>query len=233
MDSKLRYLRLEDDTVSMICDRAVIGCLDKVLPSQWMDIFLSKNKDERRKKTVALWEDYLGEVLPGVIKILRDRLEDIDLIQKDLKGTKGYYILYTINDGEDRKIFYEGRLPEESLQYRMQLDCWEELPREIRSFYEMIHNGFYHYANRGMGMQPIQYVNFEEDDCGEWFLDYGAYSDNYYIDNISFFRNSLGIAVSISAKEHDAQNAIVWRADRKPESGKDFWKIVDQLLLYF
>ena len=74
MDSKLRYLRLEDDTVSMICDRAVIGCLDKVLPSQWMDIFLSKNKDERRKKTVALWEDYLGEVLPGVIKILRDRL---------------------------------------------------------------------------------------------------------------------------------------------------------------
>ena len=78
-----------------------------------------------------------------------------------------------------------------------------------------------------------QQFNFEEDDGGEWFLDYGAYSDNYYIDNISFFRNSLGIAVSISAKEHDAQNAIVWRADRKPESGKDFWKIVDQLLLYF
>ncbi|MDE6220188.1 MAG: hypothetical protein K2G51_07175 [Lachnospiraceae bacterium] len=233
MDSKLRYLRLEDDTVSMISDKEEINRLDGVLPEQWMDIFLSDDKEEKKRKTIALWKEHLGEVLPDVTKILRDRMEDVDLIQRDIKGTKGYCVLYTINDGEDRRIFYEGRMPEKSEQYHMQHDCWEELPGEIRAFYEKIHNGFYHYANRGMGLQPVQYVSFEEDDGGEWFLEYGTYSDDYYIDNISFFRNSLGIAVSINAKEHDTQNAIVWRVDKEPETGKDFWKIVDQLLLYF
>lgn len=37
-----------------------------------------------------------------------------------------------------------------------------------------------------MGLQPIQYVNFEEADGGEWCLEYGAYADDYYIDNLVF-----------------------------------------------
>jgi len=232
MDSKLRYLQLEDDTVSMISDKEAIRSLDGIIPNQWIDIFLSEDKEEKKKKTIALWKEYLGEVLPDVTEILRARLEDIDLIQKEIAGTRGYCAIYTINDGEDRRIFYEGRMPEKSEQYRILFDCWDELPKELRAFYERIHNGFYHYANRGMGMQPVQYVNFEEDD-GEWFLEYGAYADDDCFDNISFFRNSLGIAVSISAKEHDVKNAIIWRVDQEPEKGKDFWRIIDQLLLYF
>ena len=232
-ESKLRYLRLEDNTVSMISDKEVINCLKGNLPDQWRDIFLSKDKEERKRKVIDLWFEHLGMVLPDVTKKIRNRLEDIELIQKKINGTSEYCVLYTINDGENRRIFYEGRMPKEVGQYCMQLDCWEKLPKEIKAFYEILHNGFYHYANRGMGLQPIQYVNFEEDDGGEWFLEYGPYSDDYYIYNLSFFRNSLGIAVSIDSKETDTKNAIVWRRDQEPEIGKNFWSIVDQLLLYF
>ena len=39
--------------------------------------------------------------------------------------------------------------------------------------------------------------------------------------------------MSIDSKETDTKNAIVWRRDQEPEIGKNFWSIVDQLLLYF
>lgn len=93
-ESKLRYLRLEDNTVSMISDKEVINCLKGNLPDQWRDIFLSKDKEERKRKVIDLWFEHLGMVLPDVTKKIRNRLEDIELIQK--KSMEQVNIVYYI-----------------------------------------------------------------------------------------------------------------------------------------
>ena len=132
------------------------------------------------------------------------------------------------------------------------------MSQQIKDFYEHIHDGFYHYMNRGMGLQPLCFTHFMEpedevaewnrkfggdmrygdegeNEVQEWNLDVGEYDELWEESShqMAFFWNSLGLAVSMDDSKDSEKNAIIWKSATSPAFHNDFWGTVDQLLFYF
>lgn len=227
---------LEDSSVRLFGNQNV-EVLHNAVPDSWVEIMSAENKVGKCQAVIELWKKYLGDKLPDVLRKFEEGLDNVELLERNSEEGKRYSLLYSIIDEEGKCIYYEGRNPQDNISYRSQLSYWSDFPAGIRNFYEKIHDGFYHYMNRGMGLQPIAFTRFTEPEGEEleWNLDFEGYAAIFDEDShdMAFFWNSLGIAVSIDGSEGSEENAIIWRSDAPCEFKADFWSIVDQLLLYF
>lgn len=235
MKNKVQFLTLEDSTVHLL-DDLDSEKMSGMIPNAWIEI-MKEEKEIRCNAIIVLWKKYLGDKLPNVISRFEVGMEDVELLERDEGGEKKYSLLYSIINEEGRCIYYEGRNPLDNVLYRSKLDFWNNLPLRIRNFYENIHDGFYHYMNRGMGLQPLKFTRFMEPDNDEleWNLNYEGNEEALDGDShvMAFFWNSLGIAVSMDDSDESEYNSIIWRNNSPCEFHADFWNIVDQLLLYF
>lgn len=255
MKDKLFFLQLEDNTVHLL-ENVKMEEICEFIPDSWIKIVLKKDKKERSQAAIELWEKYLEGYLPNVIKKFKKELEDVELLERYDNGIKRYSLLYSIIDESERCIYYEGRNPMDNISERSKIDYWNNMSQQIRDFYEHIHDGFYHYMNRGMGLQPMRFTHFVEpedevaklnmrfgseedyddvDEELEWNLEVGDYGELWEEDShqMAFFWNSLGLAVSMDDSEESEKDAIIWKCTSPPKFHNDFWKTVDQLLLYF
>lgn len=236
MKNKLQFLILEDKSVRLLSNPNV-KALYNIIPDSWIKIISAESTEARCQAVIELWKKYLGSKLPNVMDRFDAGLENVELLRHDGKEGERYSLLYSVINEEGKCIYYEGRNPLDNMPYRSKLNYWKNLPERIRNFYEKIHDGFYHYMNRGMGLQPIMFTRFRdpEDEELEWNLDFEPYGSVLDEDShdMAFFWNSLGIAVSIDDKDESENNAIIWKSDSPCEFNADFWKIVDLLLLYF
>lgn len=236
MKNKEQFLTLEDSTVNVL-NGLDMEKLHNIIPDTWIQILSLENAESRCKAVIELWKKYLEDKLPSVIARFDEGLENIELLERLKKGEKKYSLLYSIIDEEGKCIYYEGRNPLDNIPHRAELSFWDNMPLRIRNFYEKIHDGFYHYMNRGMGLQPIEFTHFKElePDELEWNLNYDG--NESVLDEAShtmaFFWNSLGIAVSVDDSDGSEDNAVIWRSNAPCEFHANFWSVVDQLLLYF
>lgn len=236
MKNKEQFLTLEDSTVNVL-NGLDMEKLHNIIPDTWIQILSLGNAESRCKAVIELWKKYLEDKLPNVMARFDEGLENIELLERLKKGEKKYSLLYSIIDEEGKCIYYEGRNPLDNIPHRAELSFWDNMPLRIRNFYEKIHDGFYHYMNRGMGLQPIQFTHFTElePDELEWNLNFDG--NESVLDEAShtmaFFWNSLGIAVSVDDSDGSEDNAVIWRSNTPCEFHANFWNIVDQLLLYF
>lgn len=236
MKDKEQFLTLEDSTVNVL-NGLDMEKLHNIIPDTWIQILSLENAESRCKAVIELWKKYLEDKLPNVIARFDEGLENIELLERLKEGEKKYSLLYSIIDEEGKCIYYEGRNPLDNIPHRAELSFWDNMPLRIRNFYEKIHDGFYHYMNRGMGLQPIQFTHFTElePDELEWNLNYDG--NESVLDEAShtmaFFWNSLGIAVSVDDSDGSEDNAVIWRSNAPCEFHANFWNIVDRLLLYF
>lgn len=236
MNNKEKFLTLEDNTVH-IFDVLNLERLYNIVPDTWIESLSQESVKLRCQAIINLWKKYLNDKLPTVIARFYEGLENIELLERFEKGEKKYSLLYSIRDEEGKCIYYEGRNPLDNTVHRAKLGFWNNIPKRIKDFYENIHDGFYHYLNRGMGLQPIQFARFveSEPDELEWNLNYEGNEEvlGERSHTMAFFWNSLGIAVSVDDGDSSEDNAVIWRRDSPCEFHADFWNIVDQLLLFF
>ena len=124
-------------------------------------------------------------------------------------------------------IYYEGRLPNKSLYNLKMQHVWSSIPKSITKFYGELHNGFYYFPSRAMGLVLIERIAyFKEYECG--ILDdlnesLGINIDIYY----GFFENGMGGYVAVDLNNCAENIATLWFTNDKPEYNVNFWDIID------
>ena len=157
MNNKKEFLMLENNTTH-VCNGSVLEKLQNVIPDHWIEILSLESAEARCQAVGELWKKYLKDELPSVIARFDEGLKDVELLERIEKGEKKYSMLYSINNEEGKCIYYEGRNPLDNIQHRAALGYWDDMPIRIKYFYEKIHDGFYHYLNRGWGYSRFNFL---------------------------------------------------------------------------
>lgn len=141
-----------------------------------------------------------------------------------------YSLLYSINNSDGKVKYYEGLCPintDKPVNPKL-AEVWDKLPRSIRVFYEKVHNGFYYYALKAMGLLPLDGVTYLDD--YEWGI-IETLDEPLKIDiqtSFGFFSNGMGGYVVCDYKNCDNDKATLWWKDDQPDYDINFWDVVDE-----
>lgn len=197
------------------------------IPSQWLVILKIPDLNNKLKKVIDLWNSISGKELRNTISYLSENLVDIDLIKFNDK----YSILYSIKVGDGEIDYFEGNLPTQDINKTKLEKIWSYIPDSIKNFYEHLHNGFYYYPSRAMGLVPLDKVVYFGDD--EWGI-IDELQEPLGIDlgsTYGFFSSGMGGYVAIDFKNCEDDNATIWFTDEQPRYNVNFWDVVDEWIV--
>lgn len=143
-----------------------------------------------------------------------------------------YSILYSIKNQRGKVVYYEGRNPKENFNNDQLEEDWPNIPLKIREFYKNVHNGFYYYPSKSMGLDPLEEVTYLDE--YEWGILEDIGEENLKIDlssSYGFFSNGMGTYVVIDYKNCDHGNAALWSSKVEPEYNLKFWDVVDEWMV--
>ena len=169
-----------------------------------------------------MWKEYSSSDLRNTISYLGDYLKNIDLICLDGE----YSLLYTIltyQTGEE--IYYEGKqlVTVEVLKQKFGENA-PTIKQSIADFYTHIHNGFYDYTSKSMGIDNLKNVNSMAD--YDW--EYLQQLDIDLIPLYNFFSNGMGEYVVLDIENG---NTYLWSSRELPKRQSDFWALVDEWII--
>ena len=162
------------------------------IPQIWKEIFSEENGAKRKEKLLEQWSKYLEKELSNTITYLSKFLEDVEL----MKIGDTISVLYSIKSNKTGRIlYYEGGNPLDSprQQFDQLKKDWNTLPKEIRNFYTYLHNGFYYYPNKSMGLDAVENITYLDD--YEWEVIEEIGSENIGINvktSYGLFSNGMG-----------------------------------------
>ncbi|ATP40193.1 SMI1/KNR4 family protein [Solibacillus sp. R5-41] len=227
MDNKIEFLRKYRKNVQLVLCNEINTIDHSQVPDFWYELFQEKNLDKRVERILFIWNKYVGMELRNTISYLSQHLKEIDFIVENNK----YSILYTIETDNGEIQYYEGRNPKEVFNNVELEKSWNKFPLSLRNFYQNIHNGFYFYASKSMGLVPIENVTFFDDD--EWGI-IEELEEPLQIDlktTFGFFKSGMGGYVAIDFNDCDNENAVLWWTDEEPRYNINFWDIVDEWIV--
>ena len=199
-----------------------------IIPNEWKEIFKEVEKSNKIKKVLELWKKHVNIEMSNTISFLNDFLIDVEIMNI---GDK-YSILYSVKNSRGKVLYYEGRSPKENFKNEQLEKDWNKIPYKIREFYENVHNGFYYYPSRSMGLDALENATYLDE--YEWGIIDDIGEDNLKIDLASsygFFSNGMGTYVVIDYKNCDNDNAILWSAKEEPDYNLKFWDLVDEWIV--
>ncbi|MDE6600893.1 MAG: hypothetical protein K2K90_01760 [Lachnospiraceae bacterium] len=190
------------------------------VPDNWILVFATTDMQERISKILNIWRDHISSKLPNTFSYLEQNVKTLDLISYDGK----FSVLYGIQMGTGEINYFEGGNP---------LDCQPNdlltrMPKELKKFYLSVHNGFYFFPIRSMGILPLEKVTcFAQSEWGiiedlEEPLQINL--DTTY----GFYNNAAGVYIAIDYENCDNDNATIWYTDYEPYYNINFWKEVDE-----
>ncbi|KGR82251.1 hypothetical protein [Lysinibacillus odysseyi] len=228
MEQKLKFLReYFSDNVKLIPSSEIFNINNETLPSLWVELFSEKNVEKRIDFILSIWKKYVAEELRNTISYLSEHLEEVELMMVDGR----YSTLYTIKTDSGKTIFYEGRNPNDLFNNEVLKESWSEIPSSIRTFYENVHNGFYYYASRSMGLVPLENVTYFDDD--EWGI-IEELEEPIQINletTFGFFKSGMGGYVAIDTNNCVNDNATLWWTNKEPRYNINFWDVVDEWIV--
>ncbi len=207
-------------------DVAIIGMNDvgdAVIPELWNEIFKEKEFETKKEKIVNQWRQVLGAELPNSIAFIEENLCEIDFIRCDGKIS----ILYGIRCEDGNIYYFEGGNPKECIEHEL----LEGMPQKLKSFYLDLHNGFFYYSSRMMGIVSLNEVTHFSDD--EWgIIDELEEPLQISLETTYGFYNSGGggyLAVDYSNCDNNV--ATRWYDDMDPDYNIDFWEYADEWIM--
>jgi hypothetical protein len=216
----LNEYSLSSSSVEIVTDESQI--VEAPIPNFWKEALLSDSLEERKEKILSVWKEYSSSDLRNTISYLGDYLKNIDLICLDGE----YSLLYTIltyQTGEE--IYYEGKQPVtvEVLKQKFGENT-PTIKQSIADFYTYIHNGFYDYTSKSMGIDNLKNVNSMAD--YDW--EYLQQLDIDLIPLYNFFSNGMGEYVVLDIENG---NTYLWSSRELPKRQSDFWALVDEWII--
>lgn len=228
MEEKLKYLNKytlgKNSTVRLILPEEIEHIDTKQIPTQWVKLFQGKDTGNRIKMLLEIWKRYLQNELSNTISYLDKNLENVELLL--INGR--YSILYSIKNSSGNIRYYEGLIPSGKIDNSKLIGVWNKFPQSIRNFYEKVHNGFYDYAYKAMGLVPLNLVTYLND--YEWSI-IEDLNQPLRIDiktSFGFFSNGMGGYVVYDYNNCDNDHATLWWKDDQPDYDVKFWDVVDE-----
>lgn len=168
--------------------------------------------------------------MSNTISYLNEYLIDIEIMNI---GDK-YSILYSAKNQRGKTLYHEGGNPKDISNNEKLKNKWNDSPYKLREFYEKLHNGFYYYPSKSMGLSD--YENVIHLDEYEWGIIDDIGEENLKIDLTSsygFFSNGMGDYVAIDYRNCDKENATLWSSKEEPDYNLKFWDVVDEWSNYY
>ncbi len=140
-----------------------------------------------------------------------------------------YSVLYTILGYKtEMEFFYEGKNPLPESEFSEKFDCLiENIDKTIVDFYTKVHNGFYYYPSKTMGLDSTENIDSIAD--FEW-----EYEDQLEMDLTScynFFSNGMGTYVVLDLNQNLETGAYLWSTKELPKGNLNFWDIIDEWII--
>lgn len=227
-EEKLVYLKKfctqREAEVHIVEAREILSIPDNVIPKSWSEIFADEDINKRISKVLDIWKKYVLAGYSNTIQYLEKNLVNVELLRVNDK----YSIIYSVKKKNGKIIIYEGGNILDQSKGQILKEKWDEVPASICSFYENVHDGFYHYSSWSMGMDALRNVTYFADE--EWGI-IEDLKEPLQIDlksTFSFFNNGGGGYVAVDTKNCNNDNATLWFSDDQPEYNKNFWDLVDE-----
>ncbi|MBC1458178.1 SMI1/KNR4 family protein [Listeria newyorkensis] len=200
---------------------------DETIPAWWKNVFSQEDNNSRIECLIKHWEEILGTEMRNTIMYFKEFLKNIELMKL---GNK-YFILYSIKSlKSDEILFYTGGNPlEKNFSDKTELKCdWDRVPERLKLFYEELHDGFYYFPSRGMGIDSIDNVTYLDED--EWGIieELDEPIEINLKSSYGFFSNGAGSYVVIDIADCKNDKAILWSAKTAPDYDLNFWDVVDE-----
>ena len=226
VEDKLIFLREYKDNVQILSANEIKKINKNLIPDNWR-VCEEKDTHKKIKMIMAYWKKYSGNELQNTISYLHKHLEDIEII----KVKHRYSLLYTIENENGNKLYYEGRNPKEKFNNEVVEKPWNKFPDSLKKFYEHVHNGFYDYTSESMGLVPLESVTYLDD--YEWGI-IEELQEPLKLDlktSFGFFSNGMGDHVVFDYNDCSNDNATLWFHDDQPNYRINFWNVVDEWMV--
>lgn len=221
---KLEILReynfYEDVPVFLYTKDRISEHIKEILPYNWIEALCEEEKEKKILKIIEIWKRALDKELSSTISYLEANLVDVDLV----KIGESYYLFYSIVSQDSEILYYIGGLPmkDDKIIYE------KSIPDYIKIFYEEIHNGFYDYCSKSMGVVEFENITCLADD--EWGI-MEEINDSIKVNlntTFSFFENGMGGYVAV---DFETDKSIIWFTDEPPVYDVKFWDAVDEWIV--
>lgn len=227
MEDKLQFLKKFRKYVELVSADEINNLTTAEITINWLNAIKEKDSKTKVEKTIEIWKEFVSIDLRNTISYLEENLLDVDLI----KDNGNYSILYSVRVGNGEIDYYEGGIPNRDFNTAELGTVWSKIPPSIKNFYENLHNGFYYFVSRAMGLVPVERTTHFED--YEWGIleeldePLGINMATTY----GFFENGMGGYVAIDLNNCIGDVATLWFTNDKPEYNVNFWDIVDEWIV--
>lgn len=196
------------------------------LPKLWQDILVISEREERVKEVVKYWHQKVGNCLVNTCSYLTEYLHDVEV----MKVGPDFYLLYTVVGRRGKVMYYVGGDPSKTKAGLCSIgqNFISQLPDSLKNFYFELHDGFYYYPSRSMGLEAVHSIMRLADE--EWgILDDGASVSIDLTSSYSFFTNGMGRYVVLDLSEDNSlSEAVLWDAFSPARYHLEFWPVVDE-----
>ena len=218
-----KYTLSSEKKVEFITDKSTI--LNALIPEYWKVAFVTRDMKERKSIIFSEWKKYEEQELRNTILYLQTYLTNIEL----MKIGDEYSVLYTILGFKTKmEFFYEGKNPVTEQEFKEKIKYpIEKIDNSIIDFYTKIHNGFYDFTSKSMGLDALKVINPVSD--FEW-----EYEDQLDMDLTScynFFSNGMGTYVVLDLNQNLETGAYLWSTKELPKGNLNFWDIIDEWIV--
>ena len=218
-----KYTLSSEKKVEFITDESTI--LNAPIPEYWKKAFVVNDIKERKSIIFSEWKKYEAQELRNTILYLQTYSTNIEL----MKIGNEYSVLYTILGFKTkREFFYEGKNPVTEQAFKEKIKCpIEKIDNSIIDFYTKIHNGFYDFTSKSMGLDALNVIDPVSD--FEW-----EYEDQLDMDLTfcyNFFSNGMGTYVVLDLNQDMETGAYLWSTKELPKGNLNFWDIIDEWII--
>ncbi|KMT63013.1 hypothetical protein [Paenilisteria newyorkensis] len=225
---KLNFLNKYTFNKSLTVEMIDLKNIDSaIVPKLWNNIFSEVDNESRIGRLINQWEEILGTEMRNTIMYFKEFLKNVEL----MKLGNEYFILYSIESSKTGEIlFYTGGNPltkNFSKQNELKQD-WGKIPFKLKLFYEELHNGFYYFPSRSMGIDSIENITYMDED--EWGI-IEELEEPIKINlesSYGFFSSGTGRYVVIDVADCMNDKATLWSSNAAPKYNLNFWDIVDE-----
>ncbi|WP_187134008.1 SMI1/KNR4 family protein, partial [Listeria portnoyi] len=225
---KLNFLNKYTFNKSLTVEMIDLKNIDSaIVPELWNNVFNEVDDESRIERLINQWEEIVGVEMRNTIMYFKEFLKKVELMKL---GTE-YFILYSIESSKTGELlFYTGGNPltkNFSNQNELKRD-WGKIPLKLKQFYEELHNGFYYFPSRSMGIDSIENITYMDED--EWGI-IEELDEPIKINlesSYGFFSSGTGRYVVIDVADCMNDKATLWSAKTAPKYNLNFWDIVDE-----
>ncbi|MFD2388033.1 hypothetical protein [Enterococcus rivorum] len=121
-----------------------------------------------------------------------------------------------------KKLFDSINALEESLKKK-----WSTVDKSVTNFYQNIHNGFYDFTCKSMGLDSAD--NIESMGDYEWEYKDQLKFDTTYLYN--FFSNGMGDYIALDENKPIENGSFLWSKSELPKMNLNFWDMIDEWII--